>query len=489
MIKHNVILHLKNLNHSEISLLRQFLNSPYHNKSKKLLRFFNKLIKYYPDFTSRKLTGQNLLNQVSPGVKYNDSTFRVLMHDLYLLIQSFLVNESLTANRIERTMILLRDLHKRKLYGVMNRQIRSADRLLINTPLESNTCYNRFLIESHKFNINAITSAVLRKEIASKRYKFISGSDIYLTLYYMTEIISDLTNQVIYKAKFNIDDPDSFSKTLPAALDFNKLFRVFKNYREVKHLAGLYEMLYNLFSDITNKSKFEKYRDFLRKSEKLISGEEASFHYSKLISCCILNHETSGSLYYNNELFYLYNYFLKKKLYSDSKSGFMPANFYRTVLLNALRLRKYKWALNFIKRYINESDERSRPNLLNWSYAVYYSETNDNSRSLEYISLIKADYFIFKYDLYNIKLKIFYETGSPENAIDFIHSYKEFLRNDKFFSGNRKLIYRNFIEAVELMIKCREKKNAFDTDRLKNRILGNEKILYKEWLLEKIQLI
>ena len=485
----NTILLLKNLSSAEVNLFRQFLNSPYHNRSKKIIKLYNTLIKFYPEFNGRKLTKKYIMEQISPGTEYNDSTFRALMHDLYSLAQSFLVNESLKNNLTDNTLLLLKDLYKRKLYSVINSRIKFTEKKLKNRVSESSIYYYRFLTESYKYNIHSITSSGLKKVNASKKLGIIAGSDIYLTLYYLTEIISDFTNQAINRVKFNIEEPDNFSDSLISAINFDKIFRLFNRHKELIHIVILYKALFDLFSDITNRNKFEIYRDTLKSSEKLLSGDESSFHYSRLISCCILNHETDGSKYYNNELFFLYNYFIRKKLYSDNKTSFMPSNLYRTVLLNALRLKKYKWALNFIKKYINESEERSRNNLLNWSYAVYYNEINDNTRSMYYISLIKVDYFIFKYDLYNIKLKIYYELDDPQKVIDFIHTYKEFLRNDKFFSGTRKVLYMNFIKAVELLVKIRENKNLFSIEYFKDNYTGSEKILYKDWLLNKLQTI
>ena len=489
MLENNTILMFKNLSSAEVTLFRQYLNSPYHNRSRKIIKLYETLMKFYPEFTGNKLNKQYIMGQISPGNKYNDSTFRALMHDLYCLAQNFLVNESLKYNMTDNTLLLLKELYKRKLYSAISSRIKFTDRKLKNRESESSIYYYRFLTESYKYNIHSITSSALKKKYASKNFGIIAGSDIYLTLYYLTEIISDFTNQAINRVKFNIEDPDDFSDSLISAINFDKIFRLFNKHKELIHIVILYKALFDLFSDITNKNKFEIYRDTVKSSEKLLSGDEASFHYSRLISCCILNHETEGSKYYNNELFFLYNYFIRKKLYSDNKTSFMPSNLYRTVLLNALRLKKYKWALNFIKKYINESEERSRINLLNWSYAVYYNEINDNSRALYYINLIKADYFIFKYDLYNIKLKIYYELDDPQKVIDFIHTYKEFIRNDKFFSGSRKVLYRNFIKAVELLVKLRENKNQYSIEYFKEHYAGSEKILYKNWLLNKLQTI
>ena len=486
MIKHNVITILKNLSLKEVSSFKNFLNSPYHNRSKKIKSLYKELIKFYPGFNQKKFTKENIFRKVSGNSKYRDSTFRVLMYDLLRLLQNFLINESFKKKNTSYLILLLKEFHDRRYFSLLESQIRKSEKVINEDKYDYNFFYNKYLIESYKYNYITQNSPVISKSSLPRQLRVLSGSNTFLTLFFITELISDYTSLIISSAKYNVGAPDSFSEKILMSIDIRGIFSAFKKNRDYEYVINLYSLLYSLYSSIDSREKYEEYRNSVRKSEQNLSPDEISFHYSRLISCCILNQNTTKSLYYRKELFNLYRRFLQKEFYKDNKTNYLPSNLYRTIILNALRLKKYQWARNFIEKYSSKVREGDRTNIYNWGYAFLHNKTGDNRKAIEYINKIKVNYFIFKYDIYNIRLKIYFEDERPDTVFEYIHTYKEFLRNDSFFSEERKVQYKNFVKSVEYLLKFKEKRNSYYIEYLKNNFLIKSEVINKDWLKEKI---
>lgn len=60
MLKHSVIDILKSMSIKEVNRLTNFMKSTYFNKSRKILSLYERLIKYYPDFSNKELSRENL---------------------------------------------------------------------------------------------------------------------------------------------------------------------------------------------------------------------------------------------------------------------------------------------------------------------------------------------------------------------------------------------------------------------------------------------
>ena len=106
-------------------------------------------------------------------------------------------------------------------------------------------------------------------------------------------------------------------------------------------------------------------------------------------------------------------------------------------------------------------------------------------KALEMISGIRGEFFLFKSDLKNLSLKIYYEVGYIEQAYSLVDAHRHFLANSKEISafhkdaGNKFLKYYNTL----LKIKCNQCKE--DPGLIKSKLIKEEKIASKVWLIEK----
>src|SRR5688572_17688030 len=84
----------------ELKIFRRFITSPYFNRSSKVVKLFDHLIKFYPNFEHPALTKENLHKKISPELAYNEITVRRLLFDLQSLSEKFLQQRNFESKEI-----------------------------------------------------------------------------------------------------------------------------------------------------------------------------------------------------------------------------------------------------------------------------------------------------------------------------------------------------------------------------------------------------
>ncbi len=485
MKSHKVINLLKELSKDDLNKFSKLVNSSYFNHSQKVRDLYFQIIKFYPTFDGKLFTKENIFRKISAKEKFNDSTFRALFHDLLQLFYKFLVVEGIEYDPFSYHIFKIRELNKRRFYKIAKAELDKDIVKLKNKSYDYNLYLNQYFLESFKYNIESVTTKVLNSHQAISLLTQSSKSDSYLLLFFATEIVCDFVNTVVISAKYNLDSRGILSSKIIRLIDLDKLLSECRNNEEAYRILDLYTSLYRLFDNLHNEDCYEIYKEKIEKYENSLSHEERTFHFSNLINYLnIIKNKNNISLH-KFKLFAIYEIFLRDELFLDSKINNLNPALFRAILINAIECKKFTWVEQFIDVYINMVPKDFKHNLLNYAYSLFYYEIGKNIEALECLDRINLDNFMFKFDSYNTRLKIYFEYENPQKALDYIHSYSEFIRKDKFLSENRKIAYKTFINYAKDLISCKEDKSNYDIDFVKKQIEKNSNVLNKEWLLNK----
>ena len=126
-----------------------------------------------------------------------------------------------------------------------------------------------------------------------------------------------------------------------------------------------------------------------------------------------------------------------------------------------------------------------REDIVLFSYSYLYFLRNEFEKSLQMISKIQTDDFLFKTDIKKLKLFIFYELEYTEQAFSAIDSFKHYLSNSKEITDVRKSSSVEFISAFNLLLKIKTGKGE-DNIAILNKKIGNLSVLAKSWFNGKI---
>ncbi|MBK8553223.1 MAG: hypothetical protein IPL53_20050 [Ignavibacteria bacterium] len=103
------------------------------------------------------------------------------------------------------------------------------------------------------------------------------------------------------------------------------------------------------------------------------------------------------------------------------------------------------------------------------------------------MSKIDQDLFLFKQDLKNLMLQIYYELDHIEPAFSMVDSYKHFLSNTNEVSDSLKKFSVNYLNYYFKLLKIKSGQSKEQASYYKSRIEKEKEVVNKNWLLEKAE--
>lgn len=486
---------LKELSLAEIKSLERFINSPYHNKSKKIKLLFREIKKFYPTFTDKKFTKENLIKKISPSLTYNDSTFRNLVMDLQNLTEKFLIIEQLFESDYNNEIYLFRSLIKKNNCKLFEIHLQKTLKHLKKNGIDHTYFYTRSRIELCIFNNNIINKREKSAKNIESNTNTINNYIICLINFFIIELINSHLKLAVEELKFNIGKKADFSLELIESIDINNVSQLIKKFDKNNFILDLYLQLFLSFQNIEDKQSYSNYKSVISKYYKKLSRDELAYHYSMLISYCLIQNSIGQQKSNNdNELFGIYNTFLKEKLFIDKKSQYINEDLYRNILLVSLRLKKYDWTFNFISHYSKYLHPGKHKNIINLAYAEYYYNlgSDNNSRvnfnkAFDHLKEIKEESFIIKYDIKILYLMLYYDLGYIDNLFTLLNNYRQFLCRNVLVTDKRKERLNKFLNILERLTYLKEGHPKIDIAKLNLDILKLKNFNYQGWLLNTVQ--
>ncbi|MBV6477788.1 MAG: hypothetical protein HGGPFJEG_00532 [Ignavibacteria bacterium] len=480
---------LKSFDKKELMRLGKYLNSPYFNNRKMLVRLFNILKRYHPDFDNKNFEKEKIFSLLYKNIKYNDSTFRNLMSDLLKLVKNFLKEEGIKKKEIESSFYLTHELFSRGSVNLfMNEMSRSENLLENRDQIDGEYFINKFRIETDRFYLNLLTQKVLKKSyVTSESEKLIKGIT-FILCYFVIESVKHNDILLKYSRSYNINKNIDTVKEFLELFNFEKIIHFFNKHSGIKvPIIEIYHKLLKTFLNLKNEKEYLEFKNLLIESSKNLGIIDNNFLHSKLIDYCILkkNLGETKQLNLDREIFKLHDIFLKNEYFKTDINSYLTFDLYRNVLLNCISVKELKYMEDFIAEYSKKLIPQHIQNVENYSYALLYFEKKQFLKALNYLNKVKFDQFVYKLDMKNLQLKINYELEYFESAISIIDTYKHFLKNNQLISESRKELHKNFISYSQKLIKLRTDATKSGIIFFREKLLNASNVFDKNWLLEK----
>lgn len=484
MLKSELFSLLGKLSLGEIKKLSCFLQNPYYSHNKNLILLFECLLDLYPSFEFSEEDKIKIYSKIYGKIEYNDSTFRSLMHLLFLCVEDFIAVEYTISNKVNRDVNFLKFLYERNINNVFEKNVDKIENLfkkkLSSFSTEALLAFNE--IEVLKYNYQKSNEKILHKGSVHSKSEILIKSNQYLTLHFFIELVSDYVIREIIQKKFsvgsgNLIDPQRL-------INFENLKSIIGK-GDLKEVYDVYVLLYKTFESFSDESYYFDYKCLVIKNLPKINKNEAAFHFSTLVSYCLIKKNSKKYEQFSNELWELYEIILENGLYSNSQSQYLDIWLYRAILFLGLKLRYF----DRMKKIIDNFSIKVKPNEINninkLSYAYYYYEMGEFDLALEHAKYIKLSNFVLKYDVKNLLIKIYYELNYSDSLESIIHSYREFLKNDNILNSDLKNQFENFISYLEKLVKYSIDNKSFELEYQMDELSKNNYVYAKEWLLEK----
>ncbi len=486
LAKHNLIILLKSLSKYELKKLEEFLFSPYFKCSRAERHLFSTLMQFHPKYEAAVCTDDFLYACIHPGKAFNGGTMRDVISSLTAAIENMLYTELALKDR-SKLYMLPRELRMRNLKKLARKKLEESFEVPPGGE-EPNYFLHLYMLEAERFNFDMTYGRQLNKKAIQSLGSEIITSTLNLIVFSVTETLSVFANFIIYSERFDENSAKEFLKSTLKNYPAVKLLNIASGDQRFEIIAGIYKKLLKAFSSFGNLTAYKAYREEVMKHAARLSKDEFSFHFARLISSAIL-----GSKYgrdksaFDIELLELYEITLKNRHYSNSKNPFIPDNLFRSIVMHSLKMNAPELLLKISKEHIDDINPATRNNMRLYASAYYNYIAGFRGKALEDISKLEITMFIFKYDVYNLKMRIFVDESDHVHAWELINTYRQHIKSDSLMPVKRKVIHRNFLIYTGKLLKLMEGHTKLEAGLVIRKLESEQSVMNKEWLMERLR--
>lgn len=457
---------LQHFDKYEQNRLRKFLQSPYFNRSEAIVLLFEALIEHINAEKDTEIEKEELWKKINPDDCYDDVRFRKYCSDLFKLIEDYFALEVFENKTINKNILLLEAIGRKKLDRIRERAIKDVKRVSDKTIHRSSDYYlDQYLVEKNFYELH-------KHDRTSKTN--IEKINKNLDSFYISEKLRyyclSLGQQKVASHTYDIE----FIEEIIAHIKEKSL-------DEVPSIAVYFQILL-METDGENLDHYFKLKQLLEKNGLKFPREEAESMYGFAFNYCV-SKINSGDPQFQNELFDLYKDSLAKEIIIV-KGELSPWDF-RNITTIALRLGEFNWTERFIAQYKDYLPESFRDNAVKYNLAQVYFYQKKYDEVIQLLQEVVFEDFSYNLNSKVMLLLTYYETDEIEPLYSLFESFRTYLNRHKDLPLSRRQLYTNLIKFTKKLTSI----NPGDekaVQKLKTELENAKNVASHGWLMEKI---
>jgi hypothetical protein len=157
---------------------------------------------------------------------------------------------------------------------------------------------------------------------------------------------------------------------------------------------------------------------------------------------------------------------------------------YNNVLLSAIALQEWDWALDFLEQQRPKLSLRERENAYRYNLAVYWFRRPDFDKVMEILRSVEFRDPLYNLDARRMLLRIYFEKAEWLALDSHLESFEMYLNRHRNIGYHRDL-NKNLILFTKKIIKLVQIGEGSRV-RIKAQILEAKYVAERAWLLEKL---
>lgn len=476
---------LSSFSKQEMKKFGEFLNSPFHNKSRKLIRIYSFIRQFHPEFCNEKLTLEYLHDCWQHSVEFHPPTVRNDLSDLYKLGLRFLSVESYFSRQQNLLSNIFNELNKRNLPNLFDKFLKSNESVINGKFGWNNDLYlERFRVNSQKFNRFDVTA---NKSGEAKRgsveIELLDAVFSDLSSYFISQLVPAFAVLTINRLGHGTNIGNSKIHRFFEHLSIDDLSKISQ---DSSPLLMLKLSCYNAFKNFSSEPLFKKYVSDFKRYMSELDAETLYEHYFSLISYCSLKRMQNIKYdRFDKHLISIYDIMLKNKIYRYKFYRNIPITEFRNMIIISVETGSLDWTKTLITEHLSELEADYRDSAYFLGNALISFRLKKYGESLNYLNKINSNFNFFKFDVYNNRLKIFFESKEYESVLDLIKSYTKTIKKSMWLNFLRRIRTENFVKAIKILSEMRNDNN-FEPNKLRDlsRIIKNANDSL--WLSQKL---
>ncbi len=469
MYKSKMIQMLKHFSTKELTRFGEYLESPFFNKDEQLSVFYQYVKKYAPDFESRQIEKDRILQKGIPGIDINEKKLGYLMSDIVEHIEGFIRYNQHMADDMEGYVHLLNMYNSWEADKFFEQTLREARTTLDADPFRNAPYfYKAFLLQSE---LNTFFDRQKKRAYDAS----LQEAANYLDLFYLSTKLK-YSCELINRQKLVASD---YTLRLLKEISDHLRDQSYDDYPSI----GIYYQILMTFVEGENEVHFEKLKLLLNEHTEKFPHNEARDMYAYAQNYTIRK-INAGDKKYLREYFDLSRSALEKGLLTVD--GDLSPWTYKNIVVAALRVGEYEWAEQFIKQFKSRLNEKFRSNAYSYNMGALMFYKGQYGEALRLVNQVEFTDIFYALDTRTMQIKIYYQLDEWDPMQSAIEAFKVYLRRNKTLSDNVKQLYNNFLKFIEKLSKL-TKRDKPKLQELMERIDETRQVADIGWLQAKVQ--
>jgi len=472
---------LSTFSKDELKSFQKFLESPFLKPGRNTVILFEYIIKFHPEFDDGKIEKQKVFKKLFKDETYSEKKMLNLIYDLTKTAENFIAYNAMINDETEYLFNLSKGYVARNLHDESYRVNRSIEKTLKPgfSPMIDyisklrRLTYLKSLYFTQKNDFENLIKSKNNYFEASAIQFIIDFSEIVSVKKPALNTYGNKMENMMVESITKSFDVKKLLTTLESA-DYDK-----------KSLISLHYYILKTNEEPDNKLYFYKLRDVFYESLNDYDRGERCLIFSNLVNYCV--QRSVGNVEFRKEGLEVYKKMITSESYSFLETEYIDVITYRNIIQYCISQKDSEWMKFFLDNYSDKVQPDLREDLKNLSYGNLNFIRKEFEKALDSCSKINSEFFLFKTDLKNLMLKIYYELKYYEPAFSMIDSYKHFLSNTKEIMPSFKTVFGNFVKHYNDLLRIKSLQSTEDPLFIRKRIEKEEQVVNKSWLLEKAQ--
>lgn len=460
---------LRSLSGRQLTRLRDFLDSLYSSRSGEILRFYEFLHEYAPEFHAEALQKDAVIRAFAAEKPLNEKRLAYLMNQLQQLTEAFLAIEHFRADELEEAMALLQVLDPAQLPRHYKYALDKARRILEENPYRNADYYlQAFRLSAVRYRHDDLNQHQFSEPLQQ-------ASDA-LDAFYLVEklrycwAMANLEYMLNLKYRWNLGE---------WVLDY-----LAQENPELNPTARIYWTGILMIREAEDAGHFYALKTLLAEHEGRFDLSERKHLYTGL-----LNHCTRRINRHNDPVFYAEYLDINKRLLANGllfeNDRLSPWRFLNLVN-TGLRTGQVEWVYDFIRQYRSRLPEEYAEDIYLTTMGQYHYHRKEYAEAQVLLNQASPRDVLLAVTVRNLLVRIYYETGETELLLSFLEAYRIYLLRQELLSPQTKKQLRRFVDFTRRLAKI-DRPEAQQLPALRDDLPDSSGVYHRDWLLEQME--
>ena len=456
----------------------KFISSPFFNRGRNYIPFFNQIKKFYPKFEDKKMTPEYIYSKVYPGKKFNKQVLWNTTSSMLAMCEDFLMYVSLRRDKFERERQVAGEFLERRLSVYYKKKLNEMESALDSIGIGSAYFRHKAELEDGRMAYHFIEDTQqFLPELVDKK-----GN--YVLLHFMREISDIIGSMRTSKSMYNKPYEGSIPYKFVTNLKLDKIVEyAYETKFEYAAVLDIYYETIMLSLEYDNKKHFIRLKELFEQNHHLFTKEEKHLVAAELTNYCVQK-MNEGDPSFREANFELDKFKLKHEIVFISR--ILPKVTFMQILGNAMYLKEFEWA----GKYIEEYTPRLKPSYQKPTKVLCYAHLHyvqkDYGKVLEYLSKVEFIDTLDKIYVKTLYIRTYFEMKEFETLLSFLDTTRHFYEKNPYVSNTLRSNNIKFISCMSRILSAMESKDDFELEKIRKLVQEDKTVANRDWLLDKI---